>query len=170
MHRFLIFTISMSLLVLFLGAQLSAQSKVKLQGKWNCVVPASDIIEAGSDYSGAYESLDNEVQFSVNDKNKVEQNGYGWSVSIRRSDILWDNTAKIYVRRTSNGTPHDSGNIPTTITGGTSYQQVTETETFFFSGYRGSEDIDIQYKLQGVSVVIEAQKYTTYIIYTVSSL
>ncbi len=56
-----------------------------------------------------------------------------------------------------------------TITGGTSYQQVTNTDTYFFSRNRGHEGIDIQYKLQGISVIVKAERYSTNIIYTVTS-
>ena len=166
MRKLLIF-ISVLLTVSVGQNQLLAQSKVKLQGRWDCFVSASDIIEAGNDYIGTYESGDSEVQFSVNDGFWPELLGYNWSVSIRKSDVDWDNTAKIYVQRTSDGTPYL---LNGTVTGGTSYQQVNDTEMYFFSGNRGRQNIEIQYRLQGVSVVMKAQTYTTYIIYTVSSL
>lgn len=166
MRVILIFISSVILTVLLCGTRLAAQSKVKLRGKWDCVVPASDITEAGSEYIGVYESGNGEVQFSVYDKFWIELFGYSWSVSVRKSDILWDNTAGIYVQRTSDGTPYFFNG---SVSGGTTYQQVTDIDTYFFSGYRGRKDVDIQYQLQGISVVIPAQSYSTTIIYTITS-
>ncbi len=167
MRVFLIHIIfSVSFTTSFFSNQLAAQSKVKLQGRWSCVVPPSDIAEAGSDYMEIYESGSSDVQFSVNDNFFAELFGYNWSVSIRKSDVLWDNTAEILVQRTSDGTPYL---FTGSISGGTSYQQVTDVDMYFFSGNRGRENISIQYKLQGISVVMKPQRYTTYIVYTVSA-
>jgi len=148
-------------------AQPSQQPGLTLSGNWSYTVPATDVTEAGSDFSGTYTSAANQVQIGVSNKNNAEKNGYAWRVSARKMNATWDNTVAIYIRRTSDGAP--ATNRATTITDGTVYQQITDTDQYFFGGYRGSTGIAIQYELRGVSVVMPAQSYSTTVVYTVTS-
>lgn len=168
MEKHLKYRVLLLMLLVFAGhINLNAQLKFKVNGNWSYTVPANDVTEAGSDFTGTYTSLESQVNIKVKYKG-YEVQGYSWRVSVKKLDSFWDNTASIYVRRTSDGVPIKAGR-PTTITGGTVFQQITDVDQYFFEGYRGSKFIDIQYQLQGVSVVMPAQSYSTTIIYTLTA-
>ena len=161
------------LLAFWLGAHthLFAQLTLSTSGTWSQTLSAASITEAGNDFEAAYASAENQVLLGVTNGNKnsnAEKNGYLWSIYVSKSDVLWDNTVQVYARRTDEGTPRNSSRT-TLVSGGTTYQQITETDQWFFWGYRGSTGIPIQYQLQGVTVLMPAQIYRTTIVYTVTS-
>lgn len=160
------------LLSLFLSVHIAsyAQLSLTLTGSWSYTVPATDITEAGNDFTGTYASSASQVQIGVDNGGGFLQElfGYNWRVSVRKTDANWDNTASIFVRRTNNGSPIFSW-LTLTLTGGQAYQQITGTDQIFFSGNRGARGINIQYELRGVSVVMAAQSYSTTIVYTVTA-
>ena len=162
-----------SVFTLFANLSLFAQLSLTLSStvSWATVVPTTEVTEAGSDFTGTYTSLANVKTLSVTNggvNSTAEIYGYDWTISVYKVDAAWDNTAKIYVQRTGSGTPRKSSR-PTKVTGGTTYQPITDTNRTFFSGSRGSTAIPIQYQLQGVSVVMAVRTYTTTIYYTVTS-
>lgn len=168
-HRFCLCLVFILLANIPSVAQLTLA--ISSTGSWATTVPATDVTEAGNDFTGTYTSAANQKTLSVTNggsNSTAEKNGYSWTISVRKVDTAWDNTAKIYVQRTGSGIPRKSSR-PTTVTGGTTYQQITDTNQSFFSGYRGSTAIPIQYQLQGVSVVMAVKTYSTTIYYTVSS-
>ncbi len=159
--------------MLFANLSLFAQLSLALSSttSWTTTVPATNVTEAGNDFTGTYTSATNVKTLGVTNGNKnsaAEVNGYYWTIYVRKVDITWDNTAKIYTQRTGSGTPRSTLRT-STVTGGTTYQQITDTNQTFFTGYRGSTAIPIQYQLQGVSVVMAVKTYTTTIYYTVTS-
>lgn len=159
--------------VLFANLSLFAQLTLAISstGSWATTVPATEITEAGNNFTGTYTSAANVKTLSVTNGTKnstAEVFGYYWTIYVRKVDTTWDNTAKIYTQRTGPGTPRSTSRT-STVTGGTTYQQITDTNQTFFTGYRGSTAIPIQYQLQGVSVVMAVNTYTTTIYYTVTS-
>lgn len=162
-----------SVFILFGNRSLFAQLTLALSSttSWTTTVPATEVTEAGNDFTGTYTSATNVKTLGVTNGTKnstAEVNGYYWTIAVRKVDTTWDNTAKIYTQRTGAGTPRSSSRT-STVSGGTTYQQITDTNQTFFTGYRGSTAIPIQYQLRGVSVVMAVTTYTTTIYYTVTS-
>jgi hypothetical protein len=144
-------------------AQISAN--VIVSGSWNANIPSSTIIEAGNNYTGNYASASNQVQIS-HTVNPFWYWGHSWTVEIRKNDVNWDTSLKLYARRTGNG----SGQIlcSSTITGGLSYQEITGIDTYFYSGRCNRSNVPIQYELRNLSVLIPAGNQSTTITYTVT--
>ncbi|MCF2487724.1 hypothetical protein [Dyadobacter sp. CY347] len=92
-----------------------------------------------------------------------------WTVNVQLSTTTnWNPRLKVYVVRTGNGT---GGAI---LNGGTTYKEVTTTTQAFFSGSLGlnyaRDNVPVQYKIEGMSVMLPAKTYTTTIVYTVSGI
>jgi hypothetical protein len=86
-----------------------------------------------------------------------------WHIDISRADTTWHTDLHVYVRRTGSGTG-------ATLTGGTTYQEITTTATFFFSGSGGvCRGIPVRYQISGsfASLGVPAGNYSTTITYTV---
>ncbi len=146
----------------YLIFSLQGQTSMSVNGNWNYTV--SPVIEAGNDFSLFYTSAPDQVYLSA-DKNKAKGN-FKWSFSIHKEDVLWDNTMRLFVKRTGNGTNTSNGNGGGLIQGGTAFQEINNTDNFFFSGKKGRVDIPVQYQIQGLSVLIPADNYSTNIVYT----
>lgn len=78
--------------------------------------------------------------------------------SIRAGIVIFN---YLFVKRTSDGTGGG------TISGGTTYQQITDTDQSFFTGTGGKKAVTIEFKLDNVSVQIPFGTYTTSVIYTI---
>jgi hypothetical protein len=129
-------------------------------------VPTSDITEAGTDYDRSYESGTGKVRIDITNDYWDEYFGYNWELYVHKQDVLWDSEIKIFARRTSNGTPENSY-WETTVTGGNNYTEILNSERLFFFGLRGSNNIRVQYKLEGISLLIPVANYRTYITFTI---
>lgn len=159
--------------VLFANISSFAQLTLAISSttRWTTTVATTNVTEAGNDFTGTFTSATNLKTLSVTNGNAnstAEKNGYNWSISVKKVDTTWDNTAKIFVKRTGNGTARSTSRT-STITGGTVFLQVSDTYQTFFTGYRGSTVIPIQCELRGVSVVMVSQTYDTTISYLVTS-
>jgi len=133
---------------------------ITVTGNWAETIDASDLqAGAGSDLISTYESASN---VGIVDISSTAGN---WALVIKKTDTNWHGNFHLYVKRTSDGS--GSG----TISGGTAYQEITDTDQPFF---RGSSDcfdrsnINLQLKLEGVSIQVPPGTYTTKIYYTVS--
>jgi hypothetical protein len=93
--------------------------------------------------------------------------GY-WRVDVQRTDTVWHTDLSLYIRRTTDGTA-GSGSNPY-ITGGTNYQEITTVAQEFFNGHRARSNIDAQLRLDGMSVNLGQNTYTTTITYTLIDL
>ncbi|WP_394994750.1 hypothetical protein [Emticicia sp.] len=136
-------------------------------GAWSPSV--TTIGEAGNDYiSTTIQSSTTQTQIDLQVVQIAGLNHY--TVYIRRTDsgTNW-NTAglQIWVRRTSDGS--GAGAKSTTI-GGTTYQQITTSDLYFFEGNNDSgnlrTNIGIQYQITGVSVTVPVATYSTTLTYT----
>ena len=156
------------IIILFLsGAQeLYGQATITARGNWRKRVRANQITEAGNDFPNTYESSTTKGRIRVRKTPTSEL--FPWRVDVRGDIVTWDNRLTMYARRTDNGTAITPG---ATITGGTVYQQITNTDQSFFSGTGSIRNIHIQYKITGVSVVIPAGVwYEKTVVYTVIEL
>lgn len=151
------------LLVMFISQVASAQT-LSVSGSWVVSVPASTITEAGSDYTQAISSSDNQSLISLVPGTNNGQNKNGtWHMVISKEDGDWDSRLTILARRTGTGIPLASNN---SITGGTSYMAISSSYSVFFSGRGAYNNIPIQYQVFGLSVLLPVKAYTTTIVYT----
>lgn len=129
---------------------------------WSIPTLSSVITKAGKNYEHIETSGVSQTLLKVN-------SALLWGVSIQQSGTSnWDTSLKIFVKRTGDGT---GGAI---ISGGATYMQLTSSNQSFFSGLLGlgfsRDNIPIQYKIEGLSVLLPAKTYTTTILYTVTGL
>lgn len=126
-------------------------------GVWNADVSTCLPTEAGADFfPTAVESATNQTILTV----AGSPNNFTWTVTVQKTDTAWHTGLKLYVRRTS---------THTSVSGGTSYQEVTATAmNFFWSTVNKLEvyGITCQYQLTGLSVVMGTSNTTT-VTYTV---
>ena len=130
---------------------------ITVTGDWSETINASDLISgAGSDLIGGYETASNAVSLSISGTTGT------WRIDVKRVDSTWPGDLILYVKRTSDGTGSGS------ISGGQSYQEVTDTDLSFFSGNGDRSNVNVQLKLTGVSIQVPLDTYTTTVYYTVS--
>lgn len=149
------------LMIFIMGTiMVKGQSIAVDPGAWR-VNLTNEITEAGNDFIGTYTS--------ESDQMTIDISGYGgtdWEVSVRYEPrFTWDNSIIIKARRTG-GTG--------IISGGTSYQVITQTDTYFFGGKSNKNNIPIQYELSNISVtlpaIVNSPYYRARITYTVTAL
>ncbi len=128
-------------------------------GNWSETIDASDLIGgAGSDLTSTYESASAQTSITItNTQNNVDD----WRVDVRRADTTWHGNFTLSVQRTGDGTGGGS------ISGGVSYQAVGTTDASFFSGAGDRTGITVQLKLDGMSVQVPINTYSTTVTFTV---
>ncbi|WP_435524940.1 hypothetical protein [Chryseobacterium indoltheticum] len=161
-----LFKISFISYLLFFGALKAQRSITVAGGNWAATIPP--ITEAGSNYSGSYESADNQVSLTASVPLALS-NG---KVSVRyESNPTWNSNLTLSVRRTGDGT---TVCVLCTITGGTAYQTVTLTDLELFRitavlALGSYSNIPIKIRLTGVSVTIPAATYNSKLIFTIGA-
>jgi hypothetical protein len=127
-------------------------------GSWSRTIDASDLASGpGSDLNPSYES-----NASATDIGLTAAADY--RVDVRRTDGTWDGDFMLYVRRTQVGAGAGS------ISGGTAYQSVTTTDAEFFTGTGDRTGIKVQYQLDGMSVTISPDTYSSTVTFTIVDL
>lgn len=153
-----------AILILLIGlillcSKAEAPISITVTGDWSETINASDLqAGAGSDLISTYESVSNAVSIDISGTAGVSDN---WRVDIKKVDSVWHNSFHLYVKRTSDGAGSGS------VSGGASYQEVTDIDQSFFSGDNDRSNINVQLKLDGVSIQIPPDNYATTIYYTV---
>lgn len=132
---------------------------------WSVTIPASTITEAGLNYTTT--TTTSAVSQSLMTLTSGSQN-INVFVYVQKTDVSWDSSLTLWVRRSGNGT--GAGN--STITNGTTFQQVIDTQTSFFTTFMGKSrtysNIPLQYEIRGLSVLIPAKTYTTTLLFTIT--
>ena len=118
--------------------------------------------EAGSDINGTIESAANYNQLDILNL----ANTQGWKVTVSKQDINWPASFIPYLQRTSNGMPCGTCSGINSLSSYTGYMQITNMEQDFIFGSGEVSDIDIQFRIEGLSLAVDAQNYTTEIIFT----
>jgi predicted metal-dependent phosphotriesterase family hydrolase len=130
---------------------------------WTASVPATRITEAGRNYTTNVTSARTQTRINLLTATGI----FTYTVSVHKVDTDWNNTLTLWVRRTGNGTGTGG-----TITGGTAYQQITNTTRSFFRGTVGTSrqrtNITVQYEIRNLSVTIPVKTLTTTLVYTLS--
>lgn len=130
---------------------------ISASGGWSETIDASDLISgAGSDLTDAYVSNASATTISVTYTGS-------WRVDARRTDSFWHPDYTLFGQRTSGGSGSGS------IAGGLSYQGISTSDAAFFSGTGDRSEIDVQYKLTGVSVSAQAATYSATVTFTLVS-
>ena len=113
-------------------------------------------IKAGENYQVETASRKDGV---VMDIKKLDRQSH-WKITVYKNDINWDNRVGIYVRRTS------TGNGSGATWGGTNYVEIRSMPQNFLQGSGSLTNINLQYKLMGLSIEIPSNTYYTDIVYT----
>ncbi len=133
---------------------------VLIIGSWNLTIDSTDLISgAGSDIISPIESLTNQVIIDITDGHPFRDN---WRLDVQKIDLIWDANFKIFLARTGDGTAHNRS----AISGGLSYQEITDINQSFLSGNGKRSGIPIQVKLEGLSIQTPPALYSTTIVYT----
>ena len=151
-----------TLIAIFFVAQLSqnayAVSDITLAGG-NWVVPTIDAADlqsgAGSDLVDTYENTAGVINIS-----DITTPG-NYRVDVSKADTTWHANFQLSVKRTGDGSGAGS------ISNGTTYQQITDTDASFFTGDLDRTTIPLQLQLAGVSVSISPDTYITTVNYTI---
>jgi len=140
------------------GNEARAQISVTVAGDWSETIDSSDLIAgAGSDLQSTYESAADAVLVSVSGTGGGADT---WRMDVKKTDTSWHGSFVLSLRRTSSGTGGS-------VSGGDSYQQVTDSYNSFFSGSDDVSGIKVQLKLDGVSIQVPPDSYATTVYYTV---
>ena len=144
---------------LFFAAQTAhAAISITVTGAWVETIDKNDLLYgAGSALQSAYTSVSGQVLIDISGTSGSTD---AWRIDIRKVDSNWNNNLHPYVMRTSDGTGGS-------VSGGASYQEVTDINTSFFSGSGDVTGIKVQLRLTGVSVQIPLSSYSAVIYYTV---
>lgn len=142
-------------LLLFIG--ISKAQYISVSGEWNYTIPASDITEAGDDFSGTYTSNANQAYLDI-------WYNRNWRVSVQKNNIDWNRQLRLFVRRTGSGWGSSSS-----LSGGTNFIRVKNRDSNFFRGRNWNFGIPIQYEIRRVSVTIPTHTYVVEVLYTLQA-
>lgn len=146
-------------MVMLLACVQAQAVDVNAIGGWTETIDATDLVGgAGTNLIDTYESPTASTVLEVDDAPPSNR----WYVVVRSSDINWHGDFTLYVKRTSDGTG------PGDITDGTAYIAIETVDSAFFSGTENRSNINVQYRLTGMSVSIPPGIYSTTVTYTVT--
>ncbi|WP_294285035.1 hypothetical protein [uncultured Chryseobacterium sp.] len=156
-------------LLLVMGWKIKSQRTLTVGGtNWVLNIPA--ITEAGTNYTGTYESATNEILLAATVPLLL---GSGKVSMHYEANPTWNSNLILNARRTGNGT---TSCTTCTITGGTTYTNIpvtTDVELFRITAVlalAAYTNIPVQLQLSGVSVTIPATTYSSRIVFTISAL
>ena len=131
---------------------------ITVTGSWVETIDKNDLISgAGSDLQGTYTSVSGQVSLDISG---TSDSSDAWRIEVTKIDSSWNSSLHPYVMRTSAGTGGS-------VSGGTSYQEVTAINTSFFSGSGDVTGINVKLRMTGASIQINPAAYSTVLYYTV---
>ncbi|MDZ7877124.1 MAG: hypothetical protein U5L45_05615 [Saprospiraceae bacterium] len=154
------------LFIAFILANHTAQSqKIDANQGWAVAIPIGTITEAGNDYAAS--TISPTAQTLIDFKTN---RGTGYLISVQKIDIDWDVNLSLWVKRNGNGNGVGGNSVP--MTGGETFIQLTNVlQDFFYNGAivsRNRQNVPIQYKILGYSVLLPVKTYITTVVYTIS--
>jgi hypothetical protein len=156
LKKFIKYAVLLLSLSLICTGHICQAINIQVTGNYSETINASQLQAGpGSDLTDTYESAVDAAYIDVSATTG------SWSIDIKKVDTNWHANFHLYVKRTSDG--NGSGSI----SGGLSYQEITDTDQNFFGGNRARSFVDLQLRLTGVSVQIPPDTYTTTVYYTV---
>lgn len=163
------FTLKYLSIVILLLSSYAVKAQTLTVSGTSWAVPILSITEAGSDYSGPYQSAANQILLTAS----VPLLLGSAKVSVHyQANPTWNNSLILSAKRTGNGT---TVCLLCNITGGTTYQALTLTDIELFRivavlALASYSNIPIQLELSGVSVTISAAAYNSRVVFTISAL
>ncbi|PCI32106.1 MAG: hypothetical protein COB60_10105 [Flavobacteriaceae bacterium] len=155
------------LVILLLLSGFVRSQEIKATSGWYQIMRVSDIENAGNDYPLYVESKKKETKISVKAFPKSKQMDlYGFfTVFVHHEPVFWDESLELSVRRTSKGKGKKGS-----INGGETWQQVHRFAGDFFRLVGKGKNVDVQYRIKGLSVLLPVNTYSTEVVYTVLNL
>ena len=155
--------------ILLIISHFTYSQSISTTGNWSATRSSSDIVSIGQDLPSSLSSgATNQTLMSLNSLTTGN-----WQVQVNRVDAVWDSALILEVYKQSNGTAAP-GSISPVFTGGESYMTInTIPQTFFnlsVSGTGSISNMQIRYRISGVSVLLPAKQYSTTIMYTLIDL
>ncbi|MBN1821844.1 MAG: hypothetical protein JXR31_14715 [Prolixibacteraceae bacterium] len=154
------------ILILFIPFGAKSQVQISVTGDPVFLHTVFNLTEAGSDYSNTVTSTSGPY-IDISHSNGLSRlfGNFSWRVAINKSDIIWNSSLQIQVRRSGDG----SGGswFYNSISGGTNFQNVTDIPNNLFQGMGVRNDVPIQFRINNISVLVPADDYETTIYFTV---
>lgn len=158
-------------------AFLNTKAQLNVTGNdWIPTIDATAVSEAGTDYATDFslESLVNQSEMDVTPLlSSLLPPLFGWSVQASITSVVdWHPDLELSVRRSGDGTGSailgvlGGVLVSPSISGGETYQTLSVVPNTFFTGRAHYNDIPIQYKVSGMSVLIPTKTYTAEVLYT----
>jgi len=130
---------------------------ITVTGNWNITIDSDDLVGgAGTDLQNSHLSGSAQITIDISNATSSTDN---WQVSISRTG--WVSGVSLSVRRTTVGTG------PGSISGGTSYLAVTSNPQPFFSGAGDRTNINLQLKIETLSLQNLPNIHSSTVTYTV---
>lgn len=127
------------------------------------------INDAGSDFSVTVLS-ESPLYVTISFGNywdKIIYKNAPFRIEIQKSDYNWNNNLVLETIRSGNGINSSNRKKPSQIFDGTNYQTVNNMSGYFFRGKGEIEDIPVNFRIKGLSVVNGAQDFETNVIFTI---
>ena len=145
---------ALSAVVLSAAPTLAKHPGITVTGSWSQTIGTVNLASgAGSDLANPYASSSSQL---VLDINGTTGNGNSY-VTVQRVDTSWNSNLNLYVQRTSGGS---------NVSGGTTYLLVTTSAQTFFTETQ-DVTVNVQVKLDGVSLQVPPATYATGLLFTV---
>lgn len=128
---------------------------IAVEGWWFTDADTSSLV-AGEELPGTRESPSDQTLVEVDNTSKT------WEIQVNKSDVFWRSGFTLSIRRTGEG--HYDVDPPT---GGTDYQEVTDTATYLWDASDRVWDVPHQFKITGISSSIPVDDYETHVTFTV---
>ena len=152
------------ILVMF-STQVNGQLVISQVSNWQEDLDATDLLtpeEAGEDLNPVLQTVANYNQLDILNVASTQN----WKITVSKSDINWPAAFLPYVQRTSNGIPCGTCSGVNTVTSPSGYLQITNLEQDFIFGSGEVTNIDVQFRVTGISLTVDADNYSTEIIFT----
>jgi len=134
-----------------------AASSITLRGTWSRAINKYDLMGgAGTDLAASYSSGNDQTTADITLVTGA------WSIDVRKVNSNWNDELHLLIRRSSDGTGTGS------VSGGSNFQEITDTDMSFFSGSLERFNVGIQFMLNGVSIRIPPANYAATIYLTVT--
>lgn len=152
---------------IFLRVILNAQT-ISVTGGPTFQQSSFTVSEAGNNFSGsATSNIATYITISHSNGFTKVFGYFNWRVAVNKSDIYWNSGITLQVRRTADGTGGSLFN--NSISGGTSFQTITNTPVTLFSGSAVRNNVPVEFRINNLSVLIPADNFETTIYFTVYS-
>jgi hypothetical protein len=142
-------------ILLFCAGFPAAAQTITVTGQWDLTINSTNLQAGpGSNLVATYQSAANQVIANINPRSF----GKTWLVQVHKTDILWNSNLHLDIRRQAYSN----------LVGGLTYFEITNIDQdFFWSDTRkGTNGVQIQFQLRGVSVDIPVNNYSTTVYYT----